>query len=67
MGLGFMADKELAAVGVRASIGHAQTAGLVLVGVALGLVFEGIARSPGACAVRAAPLSDESRNNAMEC
>ena len=60
-------DKELAAVGVRAGVGHGQLAGLVeLVRRALGLVLEAVAGAAHAGAGGVAALDHEVGNHAME-
>ena len=61
-----MTDEELAAIGVRASIGHAQTTGLVSVRVAPSLILEGIAWAPCAGAMRTSALSHKARDDPME-
>ncbi|KAG1438240.1 hypothetical protein G6F57_019936 [Rhizopus arrhizus] len=57
-------DEELAAVGVRAGVGHRQRADLVLHAVLL--VFELVARATGATTLRAAALDHEVGDHAVE-
>src|SRR5579871_5896782 len=60
-------DEELRSVGVRASVGHGQLAGLVkFVRRAFGFVFELIARAAHACSLRIAALDHEIWNDAVE-
>ena len=66
-GVGGDGDKELAAVGSGAAVGHGQLAGLVeLVRRALGLVAEAVAGPAHAGAGGVAALDHEVGNDAME-
>src|SRR5690606_578650 len=58
-------DEELAAVGVRAGVGHRQHPALVLHAVA-GLVLEPVARAAAARALGAAALDHEVRDHPVE-
>ena len=62
---GDVGDEELAAVGVRAGVGHRQHAALVAHAV-VGLVLELVARTAGAGALRAAALDHEIGDHAVE-
>ena len=59
-------DEELAAIGVRAGIGHGQRADLVAIGIALGLVLELVAGAAAAAGRRVAALNHEILDDAME-
>ncbi len=59
-------DEELAAVGVRARVGHREHAALVAQRVALRLVAEGVARAARARALGAAALDHEVGDHAVE-
>src|SRR5207237_10511582 len=63
---GDVRDEELGAVGIGAGVGHGQGAALELVGVALGLVLELVARPAAAGALGVAALDHEVFDDAVK-
>lgn len=64
--LRLVTNEELAAVGIGASVGHAQAASLVFVRIVPCLVFEGVARAARAGTMRAPSLGYKPRNNPVK-
>jgi hypothetical protein len=64
--LGAMADEELTAAGVRATVGHRETACLMTVGIAFGFAGDAVAWATRASAVGAAALDHKVGNHPME-
>lgn len=61
-----MGDEELAAVGSRAGIGHAEDTGAGMQELRMKLIDETIARATAAIALRIAALNHKIRNAAVE-
>src|SRR5580698_1322799 len=60
-------NEKLRSISVRASIGHGQLSSFIkTVGRPLGLIFELVAGTTHACALRVAALDHKIRNDAME-
>ena len=66
MSVGLLGDEELAAVGVRAGVGHGQPSRHIEIQVRIELVFKRVAGIACAGARRIAALNHELRNHAME-